>query len=247
MTTIAPTATITFTATPAPTETPAGQATVVTRSTAVASPGATVSVGSFSYTPTETTNAQVVSSVTVSITHPLIFQSLTLTAFLDASPAGTVEVDAPDITDSTVFTFNPVITIPSGGSHSLSFTFTSVIAARMASRELDSVKLAGIGLAPPSSSEGGGWLMLSFSLLGLAMLPFGTRQRRRATLIAATLLLMAAAFAGCGGGGGSAGPTGQSSNASTQEISAVGITVNGNPVGVSGLPIDLGTVHRVGG
>ena len=245
--TIAPT--ITETATPVPTGTPAGQVEIVTPATRVASPGATISAGSFSYTPTETTTAQVISSVTVSITHPLIFQSLTLTAFLDGNPAGTVEVDAPNITASTVFTFNPVITIPANGSHSIMFSFSSVIAARMSSIDVDAVKLAGVGMPPPpGTSEGGGWLMLSFSLLGLAMMPLGNRQRRRATLFATMFLLMAVAIAGCGGGGGgSAAPSGQSSNASTQQISDVGISINGNPVGVSGLPIDLGTIHRVGG
>ena len=212
-------------------------------------PGANVSAGSFGYTPTVTTSNQIVNSVTISLTHPLIFSSLTLSAFLDAVPAGMVEVDAPDITASTVFTFGSPITVPSGGSHTLTFTLAGVIAAKSAPKsasiDLDNVKLAGIGIAaPPGTSEGGGWLMLSFSVFGLMMMPFGNRQRRRATLIAGTFLLMAVAIAGCGGGGGSSAAVGQSPNASTQQITAIDITINGNPVGVENLPISLGTLHR---
>ncbi len=242
--TIAPTGIETPTPSPAPS--PAGMVDVIQPASGGGNPGDNVEAGSFGYTPIDTADAQVISSVTVSVTHPRIFSSLTLTAFLDSVPAGSVEVDAPNITSSTIFTFNPVITIPSGGSHSLTFSFSGVISGKtMGAIDLDKVQLAGMGLGLGISVSSGGWLCLSLSLLGMLIVPLGYAHRRRVAIIAGAILIMGATLAGCGGGGGSSGGSvGQPANASTQEVVAVDVSVNGNVVGVGNLPIDLGTLHK---
>jgi hypothetical protein len=57
------------------------------------------------------------------------------------------------------------------------------------------------------------------------------------------MLVLAVGLAGCSGGssGSNAPPPSQSS---TQKLIALDVTENGNPVTVSGLPIDLGKITR---
>jgi len=188
-------------------------------------------------------NQQVITTVSVTVSHPSIFSSLTLTASLNSVPAGSVTVTAPDITATTVFTFSPPITIPSDSGATLTFSLAGVISGGKSAdlETMSKVKLAGI--AGSQKPGGGDALMLSLGLLGFAILPLSGKQRRRAAILSGAILLMATALAGCGGGGGSGGAV--AANASTQQVVAVDVSEGGNQVAVGGLPIDLGKVNKL--
>jgi len=179
-----------------------------------------------------------VSSATVSVSRPGIFTSLTLTASLGVNQVGSTTVTVPDITSTTVFTFSPPLTIPSGGGISLSFELSGTIAPHQLG-SLDNVRLAGIASFNSKSrfsSETS--LTLALAMFGFAILPLGIRTRRRATFMVASLIVLSAALAGCGGSSGAPA----TSESSTQKITLLAVTENEVPVGVSGLPIDLGTI-----
>ncbi len=243
--TIAPTAidsaTLTVTATPTPV---GGGVDLIEPASGGGSPGADVSLGSVGYT-SNTVNQQIISSVSVTVTHPKVFSSLSLSAFLNTVPVGSMTVTAPNITSTTIFTFSAPIIVPSGGGQALTFTFNGVISGGQgATLDIHNVKLAGVFVGR-SSGGGTGSLLFSLSLLGFVMVPLSNKQRRRASFLAAALLIMATAMVGCGGGGSSGGAAaGQPANKSTQQIVAVDVTESGNPVGVANLPIDLGTVTK---
>ena len=123
---VAPTASQAPTVTSTPTPAPGGSVNLVEPASGGGKPGDGLGLGSFGYTP-NTVNQQIVTSVNVTVTHPEIFSSLTLTALINAVPAGTVTVNAPNIDSTTVFIFKPAIVIPSGGGQSLTFTFNGEI------------------------------------------------------------------------------------------------------------------------
>jgi hypothetical protein len=207
-------------------------------------PGSAVGLGSFGYTPADA-KQQIVTTVSVTVSRPAIFSSLTLTVLIDTEPAGSVTVSAPNISSTTIFTFSPPITIPIRTRASLMFSFAGIISGgkRVELEGMPKVKLAGITAGPKSGGTGA--LMFSLSLLGFIMMPLGNKKRRRASFLALAILLMATAMAGCGGGGSSgAAASGQPANKSTQQIVAVAVSEGGQPVGVANLPIDLGTVTK---
>ena len=226
---------------PTPTSTPTsalgGDAALIDKGSSVVSPGSSSDLGTFQYSPSDT-GEQVVSSATVSVSRPGIFTSLTLTASLGVNQVGSTTVTVPDITSTTVFTFSPPLTIPSGGGISLSFELSGTIAPHQLG-SLDNVRLAGIASFNSKSrfsSETS--LTLALAMFGFAILPLGIRTRRRATFMVASLIVLSAALAGCGGSSGAPA----TSESSTQKITLLAVTENEVPVGVSGLPIDLGTI-----
>jgi hypothetical protein len=207
-------------------------------------PGTTDDLGDFSYAPSDTAE-QIVSSATVSVSKPELFNSLTLTASLDGEQIGSSTIDAPEITANTVFTFSPPLTIPAGGGESLTFALTGVIAGKHAAAGLslpDQMKLAGV-IGSSNALGATGNLMLGLSLLGFAMFPLSIRTRRRTSILAAAMLMLAVGLVGCSGGssGGNAPPPSQSS---TQKLIALNVTENGIPVPTSGLPINLGKITK---
>ena len=107
------------------------------------------------------------------------------------------------------------------------------------------MKLAGIiGVGNHDGGFGAtGNLMFGLSLLGLAMFPLSIRTRRRTSVLVAAMLVLAVGLAGrSGGSSGGSGPP--PSESSTQKLIALDVTENGNPVTVSGLPIDPGKITR---
>ena len=236
---VAPTTSETPTVTSTPTPAPGGSVDLVEPASGGGKPGSTVGLGSFGYSPIDG-NQQLVTTVSVTVSRPAIFSSLTLSAFLNAVPAGTLTINAPNITSMTIFTFSPGITIPSGGPQNLTFSLAGVISAgKSAGLEgMEKVKLAGITAGPKSGGTGA--LILSLSLLGFVIMPLSDKQRRRASIVAGAILLMATALAGCGGSSGGA-PV---ANASTQQVIAMDVSEGGNQVGVANLPIDLGKIHK---
>jgi Beta-propeller repeat len=244
--TATPTIAVTPTISATPTPTPGGEVILIDKGIGGGN-GTTDDLGEFGYTPSDNAE-QIVSSATVTLSKPKLFSSLTLTASLDGEQIGTSTIDAPEITSTTVFTFSPPLTIPPGGGESITFALTGVIAGKQAAglSLSNQVKLAGI--IGVGNHDGGGLgatgnLMFGLSLLGLAMFPVGIRTRRRTSILAAAMLVLAVGLAGCSGGSsGSSGPP--PSESSTQKLIALDVTENGNPVTVSGLPIDLGKITK---
>lgn len=85
--------------------------------------------------------------------------------------------------------------------------------------------------------------MFALSLLGFAMFPLSTGTRRRTSILAAVMLMLATGLVGCGGSSGGGG-TPSAVESSRQEVVKLSVTENGNQVGVSGLPIDLGKITK---
>jgi len=237
------TPTATSTTTPTTTPTPVGNVQVIEPGSGSGGPGATVGAGSFGYTPSDT-NAQTLTSVSVSISNPNVFSSLVLTASLNGAPAGSSTVNAPNIVDTTVFTFSPAISIPSGGSQVVTFTLSGVLSGGASARldfDRGRIKLAGVVAGGSRGFGEHAGLIFALGMLGLVIAPMRKRQRGRVAIAAFAIVAMAAAFAGCGGSSGGPPPV---TTTSAQQIVALDVTEDGNPVPVVGLPADLGTVTR---
>jgi hypothetical protein len=241
-------ATVTPTVTPTATPTAGGNATLIRKGSGSGKPGTTVDLGSFGYAASDASE-QIVSSVSISVSKTAVFSSLTLTASLNGAQIGTSTVDSPVIASTTVFTFAPPLTLPTGQGESLTFALSGIISGHQAGR-LDlpnQIRLAGVISAGNSHGGGGfggnGTLMFALSLLGIGMLPLSTGTRRRTSILVAVMLTLATGLVGCGGGtsGGGAPSAAQSSR---QKVVAVSATETGNQVGVSGLPINLGKIIK---
>jgi photosystem II stability/assembly factor-like uncharacterized protein len=223
----APTPKPTATRKPGPTPVPKPGAIVTSRSvTDVAAPGTRVAAGTFTITD-ELTVTETVASATVSVSHPGLFSSMTL-----SSAGQSVTVTPP--TASTTFTFPKPVTVPAGGS--VGFSLSAVIAANpvMLGKE---IKFAGLTVTTTEAGSSiwplsGALLMLGITLLGLP-----DRTRRRALILALLALGLTAAATGCGGGN-----NGPPFETSAQEVTAVNVTAGGMPETVAGVPAPLGTV-----
>jgi|GEM_PF-1522262 subtilase family serine protease len=225
--TTAPTAVPSTTATAAPTAVPTpGASAVSLPANVVAAPGATVTAGTL--TITNSTNApETISSVTVSVSQPSVFASLTL------SGAGQrVTVSSPSA--STTFTFSPALTVASGGS--ITFLLSATISS-IAMLDGGTVRLAGVVALRLSSGDMALSGVLMLIGVGLIAVPISSRRRLAWALIAA--LAMTAGIAGCGGSSSSKPGIVATS---IQAVSAVAISGPSGPVGVSGLPASLGEV-----
>lgn len=234
------------TVTPTATPTPGGSATLIQKGSGGGKPGTTVDLGSFGYAASDPSE-QIVSSVSISVSKPAVFSSLTLTASVNGTQIGTSTVDSPAITSTTVFTFAPPLTLPAGSGESLTFALSGVISGHQTGR-LDlpnQVGLAGVmsvGNKHAGGFGGTGSLMFALSLLGLAMFPLNTGMRRRTSILAAVMLILATGLVGCGGSSGAGTPS--TAQSSRQKVVMLSVTENGNQVGVSGLPIDLGKITK---
>jgi hypothetical protein len=237
------TPTVTPTATPSATPTPGGLVTVTGEASGGGKPGATVDLGSFSYKASDN-KEQTVSSVSVSVSRPNIFSSLTLVASINGDQVGTATLTSP-IGATAVFTFSSPIALPAGDT--LTFALSGVISGG-ASASLDlkgEIRLAGITTAASSRGEGGGGsdgglLMIALAILGCAILPMRRRQRLRASILALAMLMLAVTLVACSGSSGGA----PSPNASAQEVDSMNVTEGSQSVTVSGLPADLGKIRK---
>jgi Pro-kumamolisin, activation domain/Bacterial Ig-like domain (group 1)/Bacterial Ig-like domain (group 3) len=234
-----PTPTATSTASATPTPTPGGSVTLDSSGSGTGHPGNILPAGTLGYTNNDST-AQTISSLQLSITNPKIFSKIVVTP----SPGGSaVEVDAPDILGTTVFTFSPSISVASGATETFSIIATLSGGSKIHAR-LEGIAFAGVIAGGNDGGGGSGaWLTLAAAilLLGMVLMPMGAPSRGRKTaLIAIVILLGTGAFA-CSSGGGGGGPSGASS---TQTLTAVSATEGANPVGVHGLPLVLGKIHK---
>jgi hypothetical protein len=230
--------------------------TIIEQGSGNGKPGTTVDLGSFSYTPggagligaakpalDGVPAEQMLSSVTISVSRPKIFSSLTITALINGDTVETSTVNAPDIADSTVFAFTSPITLED--AETVTFDLSGVISGgKSAELELPvKVRLAGVitGGSRPNGFGGTGNLMFALSLFGFVTAPLtSTRQRRRVSMLAAAMIVLATVMAGCGSSSGGA----PSTSASTQEVTGVDVTQGGSTVEVSGLPVDLGKIRK---
>ena len=183
-------------------------------------PGQTVSGGTFTITNPGTGTANV-ASVTLSVSRPSIFSSMTL------SGGGQSASVSPPVASST-FTFTTPVSIAAGAS--VTFDLSGVIAGHTAMAE-SRVRYAGITPIPFSRLRP---LETSLLLIGFALLAIPAGGRRRAVIGATLLVALAVSQVGCGGsssGGGSPAPAASSS----QQVTMVGIPA-------AGLPANLGTI-----
>ena len=170
------------------------------------------------------------SSVTISITNPGIFDSLTLNA---SATSGSESDDVPLNSGDNTITLS---TISLTNGEVATFTLTGTTSATPASgtglvrRQLKHFKLASMLSPGPAGSLS----MMLAGLFGLVMLAASGRLRRRHLIALAVWTVMAAAIAGCGNG--------SSTSSDQQAVTISGSASNGSTITVSGLPVDMGTI-----
>lgn len=212
---------------PTPTASPTPGASVTSkRISTTGAPGTTVDAGTFTV-HNNLAVAETISSATISVSHPSIFSSMTL------SGGGQSATTNPP-TSSTTFSFGTPIAIPGGGSVTLSLS--AAIATGTAS--LDSpIKYASLPLSDSSPLGTDKWPWAGgLMLLGVAPLGLPGGRRRRAIMMTVLALGLAVAWGGCGNSNDA------SSASSSQQVTAVAISANGSPVAVGGLPARLGSI-----
>ena len=227
----APTATSTTKPTPTPGATPTAGPGAMAKTVEVAvsgAPGAKVGAGTLTITNT-TSAAETVSSVSITVSSPTIFSSLTLSGggqSVSATPSAV-----------TVFALAP-IGLAAGAS--LTFSLSAVIAGNTAMLS-GPVKFAGLIAVSPAGLTATAALPMTIGLMliGLVLTGMPAGRRRRIALGAMLLIALAATQLGCSSG----------SNAnlilvgSGQTVTGVAVTfASGGAVKVSGLPASLGTV-----
>ncbi len=221
--------------TPTPVQTPTvGGSITAAAVNASGSEGQTVSAGAFVLN-NSTSGAETVGSVTVNVSGPALYSSLTLTATVGGS-SQTVTVSPPS--SSTAFNFSPALSVPGGGSASFSLSATIVVTpARLERRTVAYAAVLG-GL--DGGGSGLGSLEVGLALLGLGLMMALPAARRRTVMLLALLMVLSANQVGCTGGSGI--PT-HLMLFSTQAVAAVSATgPSGGPVTFTGLPASLGRV-----
>ena len=199
------------------------------------SAGATASAGNFTITNT-TSGTLGLQSVTINLSSPAIFSSLTLTATVGTN---TPQVAAAVPSASSVFTFSPLVSIPSGGSATLALQGLTVTKAPAGA----GVTIAtGAGSSPRSGRGSSLW----FSLALFLACAFLVKSRWRMPYAFAGLLLLGGlAILSSSCGSSSSGSSPMPTQSSNQSIPKAGINVGdgqGGIIQVSGLPAALGSV-----
>ncbi|MGO9059198.1 MAG: protease pro-enzyme activation domain-containing protein [Candidatus Binataceae bacterium] len=193
-------------------------------------PGGTLSV-------TNTTKStETINTVTVALSNPGLFSNLTMSGSVNGAAAQTAVTGT--LGNSTVFTFNPPLSMPAGAV--AQFTLNATLSPN-AARADTPVRYA--SLLPGGGSGGTLPMGAGLGLLGIGLLAMPAGRRRRALVIAALLLLLASSQIGCGGGSSGIVVL----NSSQQQVPAGGVGV-ANPqgaVGVQGLPATLSTIRLV--
>ncbi|HLH77805.1 MAG TPA: NHL repeat-containing protein [Candidatus Binataceae bacterium] len=234
-----PTAVPTQTAAPTPTAAPTAAANVALTGTGNGSggPGATVSGGSFSLTNT-TSGVETIASVSIVVSDPKLFGSLTLTASVGGQQTA-VTVSGSAIAATTLFEFSPALIVPAGGS--VTFSLSTVISLNPAMNDQMGVRYAYASIVPMSSdgqSRGMVPLLLGLGLIGMVMMLSEKRKRRHTALAVAVALALMAAIAGCSSSSSSSKPS------STQVVQGAAVSQGGTPQKVAGLPLLLGTIQQ---
>jgi hypothetical protein len=182
-----------------------------------------------------------ISSVTIGVTDPKVFSSLTLTATI----GGAQTVSGPVTpASSTTFTFSPPLSLPTG--QSAKFALSTVISMHPAMNDQRRLQYAYAAIIPTTGGEDENWgglgpLLFGLALIGVSLLETGERRRLRIVAFTALALLIALGAAGCGGGGGGGGAPAVTPS-STQTVQAASVTLGGVIQPVGGLPATLGKI-----
>jgi len=210
-----------------------GAAATATAVSTLVKAGTNADAGSF--TLTNTTGAALsLTSITVSLTTPGVFATLTMTATVEG---GSPQTASATPSSSAQFLFATPVNIPSGGT--ATFALQGITASKAPAA---AGLIGGFGDRGPRAGSGGRalWIWMIVLLAGAAAI----RPRWRMHWIAAGLILIAAIATSCGGSSGSS-TSGGSKQSSTQSIAQGAIRISdgqGGWVEASGLPATLGSV-----
>jgi hypothetical protein len=179
-----------------------------------------------------TSAAEAISAVTISLNNPTILSALTLSA---NGQAGTGNPSPP--AGSNMFTFSPPLALPSGAT--MNFTVTGTISGSSAMNS-PSIRSPSVAYAaetqntnPTPESTTVSWLILML-LVSLAMLVSELRSRR--WMLVAGALLMLVVVGGCGGDSG--GPL-------ILDISDMSVSAATTKGPQQGLPLSIATVRAI--
>ena len=200
------------------------------------SAGAKAAAGNFTITNT-TSGALALQSVSINLSSPAVFSSLTLTATVGGN---TPQVVAAVPSASSMFTFSPPLSIPSGGSAMMALQGITVTQAPGGA----GVTTTGTG---DSSQSGRGSLLWFGLVMFLACAAFVKPRWRMPYALTGLLLLggLATMTSSCGGGSSSSGSQLLTTQSSNQSIAQGAVNVGdgqGGMIQVSGLPAALGSV-----
>lgn len=203
------------------------------------SPGSTVDAGEFSVT-NSTGVDETITSVTISISNPSLFSSMTLTATGSDSVSQTVSV--PLQTSSTL-TFAEAVAV-SLDQPAATFSLSATIAGSAATPTPTSNN-GGIAFASvvwPHHNAPSGTILWMLGLLAVGMLWLDGRLKRRHLVALAIALVLAATEVGCGDCSSSVFGCGGSNTgigSSDQQVTSIGTPTS---VSLTGVPADLGTI-----
>jgi hypothetical protein len=182
-----------------------------------------------------------ISSVTIGVSDPKVFSSLTLTA----TNGGALIVSGPVTpASSTIFIFSPPLSLSTGQSAKVALS--TVISMHPAMNNQRRVQYAYAAIIPTTGGKDGNWgglgpLLFGLGLVGASLLGVGEPRRLRIVAFTSLALVIALGAAGCGGGGAGGGaPVVRPS--STQTVQAASVTASGLTQTVGGLPATLGEI-----
>jgi hypothetical protein len=174
--------------------------------------------------------------VTVALSNPGLFSNLTMSGSVNG--AATPTAFTGTLGSSTVFTFNPPLSIPAGAV--AQFTLNATLSRNAAQADTPG-RYA--GLLPGGGSRSTLPMGATLGLLGIGLLAIPAGRRRRALVIAGLIMLLAFSQISCGGdSSGIVVP-----NSSQQQVPAgsVAATNAHGAVRVQGLPAIMSTIRLV--
>jgi len=222
--------------------------TVTDSGTQTTSPGSSVSAGRFTVGNGSTTTAETISSVTISISNPSLFSSMTLIG-TGSDGTTTQTLSVPLQSSSTVsFTVTCSGCTTAGlpvavGTQTASFSLSATIAGgATATPTSDSGGIAFASLFWPHHNAASRTILTLLGLFAVGMLWLDGRLKRRHLVALAIALVLAATEVGCGNCSGSllgCGGSNTGTGSSDQQITQIGTPTS---VSLSGVPADLGTI-----
>ena len=214
---------------------------VTVSGTQTTSPGSSVSAGQFTVTNQSAITDETITQVTISISNPNLFSSMTLTG-TGSDGTTTQTVSVPLQTSSTVdFTGLPVAVGTQPATFSLSATIAGGATPTPTS---DSGGIAFASMVWPHSNAASGTILAVLGLLAVSMLWLDGRLKRRHLIALAIALMLAATEVGCGDCSGSLfGCGGGNSGTGSSDQQITGVTSSPTTtVTCTSSPCDLGTI-----
>jgi hypothetical protein len=186
-----------------------------------------------------TTLTETVSQVSIQISSPPVYSTMTLIAQFPGGAQQNAVTGALEAV--TVFSFSPALTVPAGTTIELGLTAVTSTTATSAGR---AARLAGWVVDLGSRNGRSGLMLAAGLLLGVLLIGWPALPRRRTAIIGVLLLAFVATQVACNSGSTS-GPSGPVIGSSLQQIPDGGISVSDSngAVGVQGLPALIGSVQ----